>query len=164
MDEIEARVRAKVAALGIAHEIVDCDPQLADTAAFVEAYGYSLEDSANTILVVGKSDPPVFVACVVLAHTRLDVNRTVRKRLGVKKASFAPAEDTQRITGMSIGGVTPFALPVDLPLWIDERVIGRQRIVLGGGSRACKVVGPPTLLTALPGAEVVADLAKIVEP
>jgi prolyl-tRNA editing enzyme YbaK/EbsC (Cys-tRNA(Pro) deacylase) len=164
MDEIEARVRAKVAALGIAHEIVDCDPQLADTAAFVEAYGYSLEDSANTILVVGKSDPPVFVACVVLAHTRLDVNRTVRKRLGVKKASFAPAEDTQRITGMSIGGVTPFALPVDLPLWIDERVIGRQRIVLGGGSRACKVVGPPTLLTSLPGAEVVADLAKIVEP
>lgn len=164
MDEIEAQVRAKVAALGIEHEIVDCDPQLADTAAFVEAYGYSLEDSANTILVVGKSDPAVYAVCVVLAHTRLDVNRTVRKRLGAKKASFAPAEDTQRITGMSIGGVTPFALPVDLPLWIDERVVERQRIVLGGGSRACKVVGPPALLTSLPGAEVVTDLAKIVEP
>jgi len=164
MDEIEAQVRAKVATLGIEYEIVDCDPQLADTAAFVEAYGYSLEDSANTILVVGKSDPAVYAACVVLAHTRLDVNRTVRKRLGVKKASFAPAEDTQRITGMSIGGVTPFALPAGLPLWIDERVVERRRIVLGGGSRACKVVGPPPLLTSLPGAEVVADLAKIVEP
>lgn len=164
MDEIEAQVRAKVAVLGIEYEIVDCDPQLADTAAFVEAYGYSLEDSANTILVVGKSDPAVYAVCVVLAHTRLDVNRTVRKRLGVKKASFAPPEDTQRITGMSIGGVTPFALPADLPLWIDERVVERQRIVLGGGSRACKVVGPPELLTSLPRAEVVTDLAKIVEP
>jgi hypothetical protein len=38
----------------------------------------------------------------------------------------------------------------------------RARIVLGGGSRACKVLGPPTLLTALPNVEVVEGLA--VEP
>ena len=31
-------------------------------------------------------------------------------------------------------------------------------IVLGGGSRACKVVGPPDFLLSMPGAEVVDDL------
>ena len=160
MDAIERTVRDTVAGLGLEHEVVDCDPALADTADFVAAYGYSMEDSANTILVIGKSDPPVYAACVVLAHTRLDVNSTVRKRLGVKKASFAPAEATQAITGMAIGGVTPFALPQDVPLWIDARVMDRERIVLGGGSRACKVVGTPELLAALPGAEDVDDLAK----
>ena len=160
MDAIEATVRQTVAALGIDHEVVDCDPALADTADFVEAYGYSMEDSANTIVVVGKGDPPVYAACVVLAHTRLDVNKVVRKRLGVKKASFAPPEVTAELTGMAIGGVTPFALPAGLPLWIDARVMERRRIVLGGGSRSCKVVGPPELLTALPGAEVVEELAK----
>ena len=67
-------------------EIVDCDPNLADTAQFCEAYGYSLEDSANTIVVVGKSEPRVYAACVVLATTRLDVNGTVRKRFGTRKA------------------------------------------------------------------------------
>ena len=36
----------------------------------------------------------------------------------------------------------------------------RDRILLGGGSRSCKVVGLPTMLTALPNAEVVVDLAK----
>ncbi len=159
MDEIEARVRSVVAGLGIDHEVVDCDPALADTAQFVEAYGYELEESANTIVVIGKSDPPVFVACVVLAHTRLDVNKAVKKKLGVRKCSFAAADDTRAVTGMEIGGVTPFALPDDLPLWIDGRVMERERIVLGGGSRACKVVGPPTLLTALPNAEVVEALA-----
>jgi prolyl-tRNA editing enzyme YbaK/EbsC (Cys-tRNA(Pro) deacylase) len=97
---------------------------------------------------------------VVLAHTRLDVNKVVRTRLGVKKASFAPAEVTAELTGMAIGGVTPFALPGDLPLWIDARVMEREQIVLGGGSRSCKVVGPPELLTALPNADVVDDLAK----
>jgi prolyl-tRNA editing enzyme YbaK/EbsC (Cys-tRNA(Pro) deacylase) len=157
-----ARVLEVVTGLGVEHEIVPCDPTLADTAAFCEAYGYEMGDSANTIIVVGKSDPPRYAACVVLASTRLDVNRVVRKRLGTKKASFADAEVTEQLTGMTVGGVTPFALPADMALWVDSRVMTREHIVLGGGSRSCKVVGPPALLLALPNVEVVDDLA--VEP
>ena len=162
MDEIERRVRDSVARIaGV--EVVDCDPALADTAAFCTAYGYDLDDSANAILVVGKASrqdvPPVYAACVVLASTRLDVNRAVRKRLGTKKASFAPPDVTAELTGMAIGGVTPFALPDGLPLWIDARVMARERIVVGGGSRAAKVVGPPSMLLTVASAEVVDDLA-----
>jgi prolyl-tRNA editing enzyme YbaK/EbsC (Cys-tRNA(Pro) deacylase) len=157
-DPIAERVRTSVAALGVPFEVVPCDPALADTADFCAAYGYAMEDSANTIVVAGKAEPPVYAACVVLGTTRLDVNSAVRKRLGVRKASFAGADDVRRITGMEIGGVTPFALD-GLPLWIDSRVMARERIVLGGGSRDCKVVGPPALLTALPSAEVVDGLA-----
>lgn len=158
----ESVVREHLARLGVDHEIIPCDPALADTAAFCAAYGYSPDESANTIIVVGRSEPPVHVACVVLASTRLDVNRTVRRRLGVKKASFADAEQTVALTGMQIGGVTALGLPDDLPIWVDSRVVGRDRIVLGGGSRSCKVVGSPALLTALPSVEVVEGLA--VEP
>ena len=162
MDDIERRVRDTVA--GIAGvEVIDCDPTLADTADFCAAYGYAMDDSANAIVVIGKASsaavPPVYAACLVLATTRLDVNRAVRRRLGTKKASFAPAEATMELTGMTMGGVTPFALPADLPLWIDSRVMTRDRIVVGGGSRAAKVVGPPAMLLEVPGAEVVADLA-----
>jgi len=158
-EEAEARVRAHLQQLGVEHEIVPCDPALADTAAFCAAYGYDADESANTILVVGKSEPPVYAACVVLANTRLDVNKTVRRRLGVKKASFADPDQTKAITGMLIGGVTALGLPADVPIWVDARVAERPRIVLGGGSRSCKVVGPPTLLTAQPGVEVVDGLA-----
>jgi prolyl-tRNA editing enzyme YbaK/EbsC (Cys-tRNA(Pro) deacylase) len=160
MDPIEQRVRAVVAALDAPAEVIDIDPALADTADFVAAYGYSLEDSANCIVVVGKGDPPVHAACIVLAHTRLDVNRAVRKRLGVRRASFAPADVTRELTDMQIGGVTPFALPPTMPLWIDSRVMARETIVLGGGSRSCKVVAAPSVLTALPNAQVVTDLAQ----
>ena len=145
--------------LGVEYEIVACDPALADTAQFCEAYGYALEDSANTIVVVGKSDPPAYAACVVLATTRLDVNKVVKKRLGVRGASFARGDDIERLTGMAIGGVTPFGLPSDLPLWVDSRVMERTRIILGGGSRDRKVLAPPEALTAL-GAVVVQGLAK----
>jgi prolyl-tRNA editing enzyme YbaK/EbsC (Cys-tRNA(Pro) deacylase) len=153
-----------IAALGVDYEMIPCDPDLADTAQFCEAYGYPLEDSANTIVVVGKSDPRVYVACVVLASTRLDVNGRVKKKLGIRRTSFASAEETMEVTGMTIGGVTPFGLPAGLPIWIDERVVNRQRIILGGGSRDRKVLSSPAILTALPNTEVVNDLARDYEP
>ncbi|HVE18035.1 MAG TPA: YbaK/EbsC family protein [Ilumatobacteraceae bacterium] len=142
------------------HEIVPCDPALADTAAFCEAYGYSPDDSANTIIVVGKGETPRPVACVVLASTRLDVNGLVRKRLEVRKASFASAEETMELTGMEIGGVTAFALPSGLPIWVDAAVMARERIILGGGSRSIKILTPPSTLTKLDGATVIDGLAR----
>ena len=153
------RVHDVLASLGVPYEIVACDPELADTAAFCAHYGYAMEDSANTILVAGKSDPVRFVACVVLATTRLDVNGLVRRRLGVKKASFADREQTMALTGMAIGGVTAIGLPEGVPLWIDSRVVERPRIVLGGGDRTSKILAPPDLLLALPNAEIIPDLA-----
>ena len=149
--------------LGAEHDIVPCDPALADTAAFCEAYGYSADDSANTIIVVGKGDTPRPVACVVLASTRLDVNGVVRKRLEVRKASFASADETMQLTGMEIGGVTAFALPEGLPIWIDAAVMARERIILGGGSRAIKVLTPPSTLAMLDNATVIDDLARVRE-
>ena len=143
----------------IPHEVVPCDPALADTAAFCEAYGYAMEDSANCILVAGKADPPVHVACLVLATHRLDVNGVVRRRLGVRKASFADADATRALTGMEIGGVTVFGLPPDMPIWVDARVMEQERIILGGGDRSSKVSAAPAILLKLPNVEVVEGLA-----
>lgn len=151
-------------ATGQPYELVECDPELADTAAFCEAYDYAMDDSANAILVVGKSDERPMACCLVLASTRLDVNGAVRRRLGTRKASFASADETiERSGGMMIGGVTPFGLPADLPVWIDARVMERSQLIVGGGSRDRKVLCPPATVAALPLAEVVDDLAKTVE-
>ena len=145
--------------LGVPYELFPCDPALADTAAFCAAYGFAPEESANTIVVIGKSDPPRYAACVTLAPYRLDVNRTVRDRLGTRKASFAPAEVTAELTGMQIGGVTVFGLPEAMPIWVDDRVMARDRIILGGGSRSWKVIASPAILERLPGVEIVPGLA-----
>ncbi len=159
MDIDRDRLEAVLAGLGQSFELFPCDPALADTAQFCAAYGFELGDSANTIVVVGKAEPRRYAACIVLATHRLDVNRAVRDRLGTRKASFASADETQALTGMAIGGVTPFGLPRDLPIWVDAAVMARPRIVLGGGSRSWKVITSPGILLSLPGAEVVEGLA-----
>ena len=142
------------------YESVECDPDLADTAQFCDRYGYRLDESANAILVVGKADPRVYATCVVLANTQIDVNKVVRKKFGVKKASFASPEETTKITGMVLGGVTPFGLPATLPVWIDSRVMNCERVIVGGGSRARKIYVDPSGLKALPSSEVIENLAK----
>ena len=154
---VDSQVQAVLDGLHLAYEVLECDPELADTANFVKAYGYALEDSANAIVVVGKSDPPRYVACVVLATTRLDVNRAVKRKLGVR-ASFASADDVARVTGMLLGGVTPIGITT-IPIWVDARVLSRERIILGGGNRSTKILTSPRIFEALPNAEIVEGLA-----
>ena len=156
---IDTAVQQQLDRLGMSYELFPCDPALADTANFCAAYGFKPEESANTIVVVGKSDPPVYAACVVLATTRLDVNRTVRQRLGTRKASFAPAEETRAITGMEIGGVTVFGLPDGLPLYVDSRVMDLDWIILGTGGRNGKVRIAPEVFRRMSAAKVVEGLA-----
>ncbi len=159
----DPRVVADLQAKGIQYEEMPCDPHLADTAAFCEAYGVPLDRSANAILVASRKPEGHHAVCVVLANSRLDVNGTVRRRLGVRKVSFAPAELTRELTGQEIGGVTIFGLPKDLPVWIDARVIEKDWVVVGGGSRTAKIRLDPSQLTSLDGFEVVEGLATLPE-
>jgi prolyl-tRNA editing enzyme YbaK/EbsC (Cys-tRNA(Pro) deacylase) len=157
---LDPRVADALAAVDVPFDVIACDEDKADTEAFCAAYGYELSESANTIVVVGKREPPVYAACVLLATHRLDVNRTVKQRLGTRKASFAPSDASVALTGQTPGGITPLGLPADLPLWVDEAVMACPRVVIGGGNRRSKVLAPPALLTVL-GAEVVPGLANL---
>jgi prolyl-tRNA editing enzyme YbaK/EbsC (Cys-tRNA(Pro) deacylase) len=157
-DTTERAVLAAVAATGEPFEVVEIDPELADTAAFCAHYGYPLEASGNCIVVASRDDPPVLAACVALATTKLDVNKRVRRLLGVRKLSFAAAELTRAATGMEIGGVTPFGLPGSFPLYLDARIATLERVIVGGGSRRLKLAVAPAALTAI-GGEYVEGLA-----
>jgi prolyl-tRNA editing enzyme YbaK/EbsC (Cys-tRNA(Pro) deacylase) len=157
-------VREALASLGVEFEVMECDPALADTAAFVAAYGVPLDRSANTIVVASRGAEPSFVACVVLATTALDVNNVVRREMGVRKASFAAAEPVRELTGMEIGGVTPFGLPAGLAVLVDSRVMEREWIVLGGGNRSSKLRVAPSTLTGVASVRVVEGLASVRPP
>ena len=156
--ELERRVLDAVAATGEPYEVIEIDPALAETTTFCEQYGYPLESSGNCILVASKDEPPVLAAGVALATTKLDVNKRLRKLLGVRKLSFAPPELTRERTGMEVGGVTPFALPAGLPIYLDARIAELERVVVGGGGRRFKLSVPPSALAAA-GGEYIEQLA-----
>jgi len=152
------RVRETLDAAGAEYEVLACEPHLADTAEFCAHYGISMDEACNAILVVLKTTPRRYVACLVRADTRLDVNRKVSELTGVKRLSFASSEETAELTGMLIGGVSIAGLPDGIPLYVDQRVMERPRVIIGGGNRHSKARLAPSELLKLPNASV-ADIA-----
>ena len=139
--------------------VAPIDPGLADTAAFCDAYGVTLDVSANCVVVAGKrSGETRLAAVVVLATTRADVNNLVRRRIEARKASFAAMDLAVAETGMEYGGITPLGLPPDWPLLIDRAVVATPEVIVGSGLRRSKLALPGAWLTGLPGAEVVDGL------
>jgi prolyl-tRNA editing enzyme YbaK/EbsC (Cys-tRNA(Pro) deacylase) len=155
-----AQALAVHASLAAQVMVAPIDPDLADTQAFVDAYDVSLEESANCLVVLGRrGERETVAATVVLATTRADVNTTVRKRLGARRASFMPMDRAVDETGMEHGGITPVGLPKQWLLLVDRRVVDQASVVVGAGVRGAKLRLPGALLCQLPGVEVVDDLA-----
>ena len=152
-----------VANLGLPYEVIEIDTDLADTALFCENYGFPIEQSGNTIIVASKKEPKLFAACVVLATTKLDVNKSVRNLMGVSKVSFASAEEMKELTGMEVGGVTPFSLPGEIKLYVDSRIMSLNWLILGGGGRDKKIKISPEVFNKL-GAEIIENLALQISP
>ncbi|WP_020668634.1 YbaK/EbsC family protein [Amycolatopsis nigrescens] len=137
------------------------DPELADTAEFCAAYSSPLTASANCVVVAGKRAGELrYAAALVLATTRADVNGAIKRRLDVRKASFAPMAEAVELTGMEYGGITPVGLPADWPLLVDKAVADSPELIIGSGIRGSKLLVTGSLLAALPGAEVIEDLAR----
>jgi prolyl-tRNA editing enzyme YbaK/EbsC (Cys-tRNA(Pro) deacylase) len=142
--------------------VAEIDPELADTAAFCDAYGVAPEQSANCVVLAAKRSGGVtrLAACLVLATTRADVNGVARKTLEARKASFAAMDVAVAETGMEYGGITPVGLPPDWPILVDAAVAACPDAVIGSGVRRSKLLLPGEVLAGLPGAAVLADLGR----
>jgi prolyl-tRNA editing enzyme YbaK/EbsC (Cys-tRNA(Pro) deacylase) len=154
---LAAPVAAAVQALGLACFVAPIDPALADTAAFCAAYQVPLAASANCVVVAGRrGETTTTAACLVLATDRADVNKVVRRRLDVRKISFAGMDDAVRQTQMEHGGITPVGLPAGWPVLVDAAVAASDWVVIGSGVRGSKIAVRGAVLAALPGAETLA--------
>ena len=160
--DLRQHVLDAVERTGADYETMECDPDLADTAVFCEHYDIPLERSGNTIVLESKRPKGHHAVFIVLANTRLDVNGKARALMDVKKVSFAPPETTAEVTGMVMGGVTPFGLPQELSIYIDSRVLDHPWVIVGGGTRDLKLKVDPEVFTRLASCMVVDGLASVV--
>ncbi|WP_309130217.1 YbaK/EbsC family protein [Brevibacterium sp.] len=141
-------------------DVFAIDPVIADTAALLDATGLGPETSANCVLVAGaRGGEERVAACLVLAHTRADVNKRVKKLLDVRKASFLPMERAVVDSGMEYGGIGPIGLPTHYRVLIDSRIVEADDVIIGSGIRGSKLILAGQALASLPGAEVIDGLA-----
>jgi prolyl-tRNA editing enzyme YbaK/EbsC (Cys-tRNA(Pro) deacylase) len=162
--------------------VTEIDATVSDTASFCEKYQIGPELAANCVIIEGKfGEERKYIACIVLATTRIDVNGKVREVTGAKKASFAKMEDAVResgmpgsessimqkkrsiellLPGMEYGAITPIGLPVSWPILIDAAVAASNYVIIGSGFRKSKLALPGKVLASLPNAQVVEGLGR----
>lgn len=157
LEEHPELVAPPVAAAAIPDaRVAEIDATLADTAAFCEAYDVAPGSSANCVVLTGRRGETITHAAVmVLATDRADINRIVRKELGVRRISFADQAEAEAATGMQQGGITPIGLPADWQILIDQAVVDAGPVVIGGGVRGAKILVDGARLADLPHARVI---------
>jgi len=139
----------------------ECKDEFSDTQSFCDHYGFKIEDSCNAILLKSKKPEEFFALFCVLGSDRLDVNHKAKSLLGAKKVSFASREEAEIITNQIYGGISPLGLPEEIRVYIDENVMLRNKVFIGGGNRISKFFLKPSDLKDLTDGEV-AELTQSV--
>jgi prolyl-tRNA editing enzyme YbaK/EbsC (Cys-tRNA(Pro) deacylase) len=154
-------VRSEILNQGLESQIglVQIDPNFADTTAFCEQYHWPIDHSANCVIVQARrGGRKTIAACIVLASTRADINKLVKKYLDASKISMAPMDSTLEESKMEYGGVTPIGLPKTWPILIDKAIMPLEQIVIGGGNRNTKLIVSGRLLASLHNAVIIDSL------
>ena len=142
--------------------VSEIDPALSDTAAFCERYAVTPAQAANCVVLKGKKGEEYFyVAYVILATTRADVNGLVRQVLDVRKISFAPMEEAVQLSRMEFGAITPVGLPANWPILVDKAVAESDRVIIGASIRKAKLLAPGSFFANLPNVQILEGLGQI---
>ena len=159
MSDISPQVLAQLTKLNLSYEVIQCDPELADTFEFCNHYGYKLEECGNTILAASKRGVKKYACCLVRGSDKVNINKTVRNLLEVSKISFATKDESEQVTGMTSGGITLVGLPESIPIFVDKKVLQMEKIILGSGNRNSKILLDTKDLQLIPNTQFIENLS-----
>lgn len=127
----EKRVAAALKQHGLSNQVIVLE-QLATTAQMAAAaLDVEVGQIVKSLCFKGKeSGMPVFI--LVSGANRVHERRV--GRLVGEKLERADADFVKQVTGFSIGGVSPYAHPVPLKMWIDEDLLNFKTVWAAAGN------------------------------
>lgn len=110
------RVRSFLTQHALHEEILEFEQSTKTAQQAADAMGCELGQIVKSLVFVVDGAPVL----VLVAGDRKGDPEAIAALMGGGKARFADAETVRSATGYAIGGVSPFALPEELPVFIDE--------------------------------------------
>ncbi len=115
MDKIE-KVRAFLNSRNPELKIIVLEEDTSTSYLAAQALGTEVGQIAKSILFKTKSED--YLLIVSAGDVKID-NKAVKELIG-SRVRMANAEEVEQVTGFSIGGVCPFALKQEVPVFLDE--------------------------------------------
>lgn len=130
-----ARVRACLEAHGLADGIVHFEESTKTAQMAADAMGCELGQIVKSLVFVVDQTP---VVALVAGDRRGDAG-AIAHEAGGTSAHFADADTVRAATGYAIGGVSPFDLPGDLPVFVDASLTRFETVYPAGGTPSSMV-------------------------
>lgn len=103
----------------------------------------------KTLVFEDQDDEPL----LVLMHGDREVAPgLLAGAVGAKRVRPCTPAAAQRHTGYLVGGTSPFGLPKAIPIFVEDSILGLERIWINGGKRGFLLSLAPSVLTAVLGA------------
>jgi prolyl-tRNA editing enzyme YbaK/EbsC (Cys-tRNA(Pro) deacylase) len=129
-------------------ELIITESSSATVALAAEAHNVEPDQIAKTICLKAGDDVILVVAA---GMARLD-NKKFKERFGSKPRMLG-GEDVVAVTSHPIGGVCPFGLPSNLPVYCDESLRKYSEVVPAAGATNSAVRISPERMIALTNAQ-----------
>ncbi|MBN2006119.1 MAG: aminoacyl-tRNA deacylase [Anaerolineae bacterium] len=73
---------------------------------------------------------------IVLMHGDREIStKQLARVLGVKSVSPCTVEKTERVTGYTVGGISPLGTRRVLPVYVERSILALPRLLINGGKR-----------------------------
>lgn len=93
---------------------------------------------------------------IVLMHGDCKVStKNLARAIGCKSVEPCKPEVAQRHSGYQVGGTSPFGTRKALPVYVEESILGLDKIYINGGRRGYLIGIAPQVLVAQLGAKPV---------
>lgn len=129
MNAIE-RVRAFLQERNPDLKIIEFDADTSTAPLAAEALGTEVGQIAKSILLKSKDNQ--FIMVVAAGDARIN-NKAIKNLVG-SRMRMAKEEEVLKVTGFNIGGVCPFALKQDIPIYLDESLKRYQVVYAAAGN------------------------------
>jgi len=130
-----ARVRAFLEQHGLAESIVHFEQSTKTAQMAADAMGCELGQIAKSLVFVTDAGP---VVALVAGDRRGDA-AAIAREAGAAEAHFADADAVRAATGYAIGAVSPFDLPEDLLVLVDESLARFEIVYPAAGTSSSMV-------------------------
>jgi len=98
--------------------------------------GVTSHDVVKTLVMEDHEENPF----IILMHGDMQVStKDLARIMGVKRVSPATIKKAERLTGYTVGGISPFGTRRKLPVYIEETILQLPRFFINGGRRGLLV-------------------------
>lgn len=145
-----ARVTAFLSGHGLAESVIHFDRSTETAELAAEAMGCELGQIAKSLVFVADGEPVL----VLVAGDRRGDAKAIASVLGARKVRFADAGTVKGATGYEVGGVSPFDLPDDLVVLVDDSLARFETVYPAAGTPSSMVRMPLRQLLAVTSGRV----------